>query len=617
MVSSGFDAGSERALKRYRPIIKITGIYLIFAGAWILFSDQVLAWLIPNPETYIRAQTAKGWFFVLITAIILYRTMLQEFRLHWEYERELEIIATFSKDIRGILDLQRLSLKILSLIRGLFKAETVFFGEPDPLTRLIKFTFLNPDNEVSLQYFPAESPLVKLLFEENQTLTSLKNNAGLVDPEFPISANQKYVISPLIASEKAIGVIGFMKSGELISSDVHLMQAVSEISSQAFYAADLLHNNATQIRRLSSFRKIDDSILSLFSTENLVELLLKEFTGNLNTDAAAITVINPETQQLEFYSFSGMEFQEEPYLSEASVYVQGCDSILVIQNAKTGIHSQRTYPLHHPIHNPELIGYALAPLRNVGQLLGAVEVFSKKEIQWDRENVQFFEALAKQTAIAIDKANMVLNLKKSNEELIKSYEETLEGWSRALDIRDHETENHTQRVTSLTIRMGKELGLSEQQLVQMRRGALLHDIGKLGIPDNILLKEGGLTDEEWTVMRRHPLTALELLKPIAFLAPAITIPYFHHEKWDGSGYPQGLRGGEIPIEARIFSIVDVWDALTCDRPYRKALPPFEAAAYLYSQSGKHFDPQIVSTFLKLLVSEGLLSHEDILRLGSR
>ena len=601
-------------MKQYLPIIKITSIYVIIAGTWILFSDQILSWLITNQETYIRAQTVKGWFFVLVTAIILYRTILHEFRRHWEYERELEIIAVFSKNIRGILDPQLLSYKIINHIRDLFQAEIVFFGESEPQNKSIKFSSLDTEGDPVTQYVPVNSPLIKQIFEDVKTVSSLEENHPLEIPGFMIDSNLQYAITPLVAREKVIGMIGFAKKGELISSDVHLLQAVAEISSQAFYAADLLQDNATQIQRLSTFRKIDDSILTHFSTQDLIEILLKEFTNNLDTDAASVTVYDNETQRLEFYSESGLENNDERYLEEACAYAKDHDSILVIQNTKSGIDSQRAFPVHHPIHDHALIGYAMAPLRNMGQLMGIVEVFSRKEINWDREKIQFFEALVKQTAIAIDKVNMVVNLKKSNIELIKSYEETLEGWSRAMDVRDHETENHTQRVTSLTIKMGERLGLSDEQLIQMRRGALLHDIGKLGVPDNILLKKGKLTDEEWEIMRQHPATAAELIKPIAFLAPAITIPYFHHEKWDGSGYPQGLSAGEIPIEARIFSIVDVWDALSSDRPYRKALSHFEVANYIFSQSGSHFDPQLVSTFLDLLLKEGLLSHEDLLHL---
>lgn len=605
-------------MKRLRPIFKITAIYVIFASIWILFSDQILAWLIPDPELYIRAQTVKGWFFVLVTAIILFRTILQEFRRHWEYERELEIIAAFSKNLRGILDPQQLTQKILPSIRNLFNADTVFFGQPESMVKAFKFSFLKPDDEWITRYIPASTSFLKHIFEQSQTVSSLVDHADFDKPDFLSNQDHEFAITPLIARETVIGVVGFTKVGKIKASDVHILQAVAEISSQAFYAADLLLDNATQIQRLSTFRKIDDTILSDYSTKDLIDLLLKEFVNNLSMDAATVTVINDETQRLEFYLHAGLDRPENDlYHGEAAAYVRVCDSILVIQNTKTGIDSQRTYPIHHPMNEPFLTGYAVAPLRNMGQLIGIVEVFSKKEINWNRENVQFFEAMAKQTAIAIDKVSMVINLKKSNIDLIHSYEQTLEGWSRAMDIRDHETENHTQRVTSMTMKMGEKLRLPEEQLVQMRRGALLHDIGKLGVPDNILLKKGSLTEEEWQIMRQHPITARELISPIAFLTPAMSIPYFHHEKWDGSGYPQGLRGGEIPIEARIFSIVDVWDAITSDRPYRDAMSPVEASIYIISQSNLHFDPQIVAVFLELLQEEGYLTRDDLFQIHSK
>jgi len=185
-----------------------------------------------------------------------------------------------------------------------------------------------------------------------------------------------------------------------------------------------------------------------------------------------------------------------------------------------------------------------------------------------------------------------------NKELLISYDKTIEGWSKALDLRDKETEGHTQRVTEKTMFLAHAMGLQEDFIKNhIWRGCLLHDVGKLGIPDSILLKEGPLTEEEWKVMRRHPVLAYEWLNAIPFLEPALDIPYCHHEKWDGSGYPRGLKGEEIPIAARLFAIIDVWDAITSDRPYRKAMSRAEAVQYILAQSGKHFDPQIVTLFM--------------------
>ncbi|MGB8645004.1 MAG: PAS domain S-box protein [Anaerolineae bacterium] len=185
-----------------------------------------------------------------------------------------------------------------------------------------------------------------------------------------------------------------------------------------------------------------------------------------------------------------------------------------------------------------------------------------------------------------------------NEELLVSYDATLEGWSRALDLRDRETEGHSQRVTKKTLELARTMGFGEAELVHIRRGSILHDIGKMGVPDSILLKPGPLTDEDWRVMRQHPVFAYEMLSPIAFLKPALDIPYCHHERWDGSGYPRRLVGEAIPRAARLFAVVDVWDALCSDRPYRKRWTEKETMSYIRAQAGKQFDPQVVQVFLE-------------------
>jgi len=181
----------------------------------------------------------------------------------------------------------------------------------------------------------------------------------------------------------------------------------------------------------------------------------------------------------------------------------------------------------------------------------------------------------------------------------EAYDQTLIGWSRALDLRDKETEGHSQRVAQLTLAVAQALNIPPEEQINMWRGAMLHDIGKIGVPDSILHKPGPLTEEEWEIMRCHTTYAYELLSPIAYLRTAIDIPYCHHEKWDGTGYPRGLRGEQIPLAARIFALVDVWDALTNDRPYRKAWSREQAYQYICEQKGKHFDPNLVDLFLSI------------------
>jgi putative nucleotidyltransferase with HDIG domain len=198
---------------------------------------------------------------------------------------------------------------------------------------------------------------------------------------------------------------------------------------------------------------------------------------------------------------------------------------------------------------------------------------------------------------------MVASLSQSQRELVKTYDDTLEGWAKALELRDKETEGHSERVTSLTVRLAEALGIQGEALVNIRRGALLHDIGKMGTPDAILHKDGSLTEEERRIIQKHPQDAYEMLKHIGYLQPALEIPYCHHEKWNGTGYPRGLRGEEIPISARLFSAVDVWDALTNDRPYRKAQPRADVIRYLKNERGRHFDPQVVDLFIQMMEKE--------------
>lgn len=198
-----------------------------------------------------------------------------------------------------------------------------------------------------------------------------------------------------------------------------------------------------------------------------------------------------------------------------------------------------------------------------------------------------------------------LELREANIKLSLTYDATLEGWARALYLRHKETEEHTQRVIDMTLRLASSLGFSKEELVHVRRGALLHDIGKIGIPDKVLLKPGPFSEEEWIIMQQHPTLAYKLLFPIEHLRPSIDIPYRHHEKWDGSGYPDGLKGEQIPLAARVFAVVDVWDALGSDRPYRKAWNQDKVLAYLRDHAGVHFDPNIVNAFLEVLETEGL------------
>ena len=247
----------------------------------------------------------------------------------------------------------------------------------------------------------------------------------------------------------------------------------------------------------------------------------------------------------------------------------------------------------------DFVAYHAAPLISKGAVNGVLEVYYRRPSTPEPEWFTFLKGLASRTAIAIDNANLFEELQRSNIDLTFAYDSALEGWSRALELRDIETEGHTIRVTEMTLCLARAMGLGKEELVHVRRGSLLHDIGKMAVPDSILLKKGPLTDAEWEIMRSHPVYAYSMLSPIPYLRPALDIPYSHHERWDGSGYPRGLMADQISPAARIFAIADVWDALTSDRPYRKAWQAERAVEHIHEESGRHFDPAVVEAFTEL------------------
>lgn len=357
-----------------------------------------------------------------------------------------------------------------------------------------------------------------------------------------------------------------------------------------------------QLERVNALRNINMAITASLDLRVTLNVFLDQVTSHLHVDAATVLLLNPITQTLGYAASRGFRSHALQYthlrLGEGHAGRAALERRIVsIPNLAEAENSISRSPL---LAGEKFIAYYGVPLIAKGYVKGVLEIFHRAPLDPDQEWLDFLEALAAQAAIAIDNASLFDDLQRSNIELTLAYDTTLEGWSKALDLRDKETEGHTQRVTEMTLRLARAMGMSETELVHVRRGALLHDIGKMGIPDSILLKSGPLTEEEWKVMRKHPIYAYEMLSPIAFLRPALDIPYCHHEKWDGTGYTRGLKGEQIPLVARIFAVVDAWDALRSDRPYRPAWSEEKALEYIRQQAGKHFDPKVVEVFLETL-----------------
>jgi PAS domain S-box-containing protein len=356
-----------------------------------------------------------------------------------------------------------------------------------------------------------------------------------------------------------------------------------------------------QLGQLTALREIDRAIS--YSTDVRLSLasVLAQTVSVLAVDAASVLLLDPATQILEYAA--GCGFRTDALRHTQLPVGQGYAGIAALHQQTihvADLQSRQSDFLRSPSFKTEdFHAYYAVPLAAKGKLQGVLEIFHRQPLDPEPDWLEFLAQLAVQAAIAIEHATLFRNLQRSHAELIAAYDATIEGWSRAMDLRDKESEGHTQRVAAITLDLARALDLDDESLVQIRRGALLHDMGKLGVPDGILLKPGPLTEEEWVLMKKHPGFAQDLFGGIRFLERALEIPRCHHEKWDGSGYPRGLKGDEIPLSARIFAVVDVFDALTSDRPYRSAWTKGAALEHIQSHSGSHFDPAVVEVFMKL------------------
>lgn len=432
--------------------------------------------------------------------------------------------------------------------------------------------------------------------------TSKEPNWISLDPSI-----QSALYIPVQFKEKFRGVIG-LYSKEI---DGFTEQDERDISVLANNLATAIENIESQkqvmkqLTRISALHDIDLAINSNMDLHTTLNTFLKHVTNQLKIDAADILLFRSSSSTFEFSAARG--FNTNKNENNNIRFGRSPDKKVAIERSiilETEFTEQTVSSDFLAMWKAEQFAFYLgAPLMAKGEVVGVLEVFHRTHFEPDAEWKDFFETLAGQAAIAINNTMTFDDLQRSNIELWIAYDATIKGWSRAMDLRDQETEGHTQRVTEMAVRLAETMGIRNEQIVHIRRGALLHDIGKLGVPDSILFKPGALTDEEMAVMRQHPQLAQNLLVPIEYLHPALDIPYCHHERWDGTGYPRGLSGLQIPLAARLFSVVNVWDALRSDRPYRKAWPEEKVLDYIREQSGKHFDPNVVEMFMKILMDK--------------
>jgi len=561
--------------KSMRSVVRITAWYALFGGLWIAVSDRILETLVSDPHRITVLQTYKGWAFVAASALLIAFLIGRELRERGMVERRLQREqerARMYLDVAGVI----------LLVVGTNERVTLINRKGAEVLGL-------PEEEIAgrnwFDSFVPERVRTEARAAFRQLVAGEAVSGGKTESPVLSKDGQEQVIAWHHAPVRdgSGGINGILSSGEDVTGR-------RRTEAQAVCRLD----------HLAAIRAVD---LLITSTHDL-RIILKQFIdlviAQFRVDAADILLVNRHTPALEYAAEAG--FRSEGIHRSRLRIGEGLAGRAALERRVISVPDLRDpgsgFVRPHLIEGEAFIAYYAVPLVAKGVVKGVLELMHRSPLILDREQQEFLESMASQAAIAIDNAALFDDIQRSNTDLSLAYDATLEGWARALELRDRVTERHTERVAEMTVSIARAMAVREEEIVHFRRGALLHDIGKIGTPDSILRKEGPLTDDEREIMKRHPVLAFDMLYPIAYLRPALDIPYCHHEQWDGNGYPRGLKGEHIPLAARIFALADIWDAiLSSDRTYRSPLSRSQACEHIRGLAGTHLDPKVVDAFL--------------------
>lgn len=406
------------------------------------------------------------------------------------------------------------------------------------------------------------------------------------------------IYAPIIVEGNIEGAIGVESvTYRFMESDLKLLSSIGEIVGMSVRSLRLIEMLRQRVNWLEIFHQINQQIGVDTKPGELYQILVDKAIEAIGAESATLIIYDPSQNVLRKAVARGWleKIMNQPINPSEGI------SGRIFSTGKL-----RISPLisKDPLVHPQVVAFVPPGRANVGvpviaegTVLGVFHIAVKASVDLSQELIDIVEMFGSYAGIVIGRMQLIEALRNAEKMMRTAYDETLEGWARAIGLRDDNTLQHTVRVVKIAVALGEYLNLDPRMLEDMRRGALLHDVGKIGIPDTILRKPGNLNDEEMAIMRTHTSFGYELLRPIKFLEGAIVVPYCHHERWDGTGYPRHLKGEEIPLLARIFAVADVYDAMTSDRPYRHAHTIQEAIDYIKSQSARHFDPHIVGVFL--------------------
>jgi putative nucleotidyltransferase with HDIG domain len=610
------------------PIVPAV-VYFVVAVVWIAVSDRVALRLFPEPDAFAAAQTIKGWVFVAASASLIAITSLRQHRVRAVLEREkhaahdralgayqrlLDEVATLDGRVdaardRDVGDAMRHFLTELGAwdelrlwrIDGDQRACVYAAGAEGDRSAAAAATPTRPDDAVARALATGREAVVDEpdgVRGQGLRRTVVAVPVGVEDGVLGVvelvgTEPRAFLGETALALRMAASLLGLLwHNQDLWTREAHGRRVLEASEARLAHRLD----------QISSLHRIDRAITSGQPLSATLELAVREVVQRLGVDIACVLVRDDAERLLRPAASFGFRAAAS---ARATVPVgEGVAGAMAYGEAHVSIDGRD--PLSARFVRARLIedegveAYDSVPLNAHGELYGVLEVFHRAPAVRGGDWAADLEAFGDQIAIAIDQATTASALRATNRQLVEAYDTTIEGWAAALDLRDEETQGHSRRVTDLTVRLAERLGVPPAEREHIRRGALLHDIGKMGVPDAILSKPGPLDEDEWAVMKQHPGLAHQLLSGTPFLRDALDIPYAHHERWDGSGYPLGLAGDAIPLAARIFAVVDVYDALSSDRPYRAAWPRDRVLAHLRAESGRHFDPAVVRAFLELV-----------------
>lgn len=629
----------EQALQQVFPLKNELCQIINETGNTLIVDD---CWNDPRFEKWAGSEHTRGWMGVPLTSrgqVIGYITIDSKTPNAFT-QYEANAAQTFAQQAATSLENVRLytetrqRLEELEIISRVSQALRAARGTNEMIPILLKEIIKSVGSDtvvISLYDYEAGilTPHAASGWLQNMPKSSFKPGEGIIghvfqsgethiSPEFtedPIAYREgaKFIgpgwggiAVPIRTSNEVIGVIMVAqeKPKKVEAHQLRLLTTIAEIAGNAIHRSTLFERSEEQVRRLITLREMDTAITSSLDLRITLNIITEHLITKMGADAAAILVFNPDSQMLDYYAANGFINRES---TRHSLSIGNSLAGRILLNRRSifikNLREEEGVLLDNLHASENFVSYYAIPLFSKGATKGILETYFRTPFSPTTDWAEFLQTLAGQASIAIDNSQLFESLQHTNQEISLAYDTTLEGWGKALELRDKETQGHTQRVTNLTLELARQMGIRESELIHFRRGALLHDIGKMGVPDSILHKAGPLTAEEMAEMKKHPQYAYDLLYPITYLRPALDIPYCHHEWWDGNGYPRGLAGEEIPLAARIFAIVDVWDALLSNRPYRKAWDEKDVMNYINGLVNKQFDPTVVAAFQNMIIAD--------------